>query len=137
SGKQYSASGLASTSFKGYNISTENGKIVQNSSGNMSQVSLQAAGTTPQGDLEQFANLYRNYPTDDNEQTDGSVPNSFPAPFPDENENRRVDDEEFEMVKNTSQGKIEFEAQGDNQGGAITAGVAFGVPKGGVFNGTA
>ncbi|MBI1318403.1 MAG: hypothetical protein GC168_05545 [Candidatus Hydrogenedens sp.] len=137
SGKVYSNGGLASTSFKAYDLNDENGKIVQNGSGGMSQIPMALAGTTPEGDLEQFGSLYRNYPTDESQQTDGSVPNSFPAPYPDDDEDRYVDDDEFEMVKNTSNGRIQFEADGDDQGGAITAGVAFGVPRGGAYAGAA
>jgi hypothetical protein len=135
-GKVYTDAGIAATAFKGYQHSDENGKIVQNSTGAMSQVPLTAAGLTPEGDLEQFANLYRNYPLDENLQTDGAVPNSFPAPFPDDDEDRFVDDDEFERIKNTSNGRLSFAAAGDDQGGAITAGVAYGVPAGSAYTGT-
>ena len=136
-GAEYGETGLSTTSFKGYQHSQENGKIVQDGSGNMNSVSLTAADTNDDGDLEQFANLYLDYPLEESEQTDGSVPNSFPAPFPDEDTDRIVDDEEFNAIMNTADGSITFDAEGDDQGGAITAGVAYGVEDGSLYTGDA
>jgi len=96
----------------------------------MTKVSLVNATENPEGDLNQFANLYMDYPLDPNSQTDGPLPNSFPAPFPDENENRIVDDEEFEMVVNSANGRLEFEFGEDPGDGSIVAGVAYGLPSG-------
>lgn len=135
---QYTAAGLAASTFKAYNFRTDNGKIIQNSSGAMSQVSLVNATKNPQGDLNQFANLYMNYPSDSGAQTDGPLPQSFPAPYPDENENRIVDDSEFDVIVNSANGRIDFEYGPDAPaGGAIKSGVAYGVPTGGVYSGTA
>jgi len=136
-GNDYGETGLSNTSFNGFKHSTENGKIVQDGSGNMTSVSLEAADTTPDGDLEQFANLYLDYPLEESEQTDGSLPNSFPAPYPDEDNDRMVDDDEFLAIKNTADGSISFESGGDDQGGSITAGVAHGVPDGEMYMGDA
>ncbi|HOV31889.1 MAG TPA: hypothetical protein PLX23_00825 [Candidatus Hydrogenedens sp.] len=136
-GTQFSASQLQSSTLKAYKINSTNGKIVQNSSGQMTIVNLQNAGKTPTGDLVQFSNLYMDYPLDEQKQTDGLVPNNFPAPFPDDNNNRIVDDEEFEIVLNTANGRISFEnpiIEGESPPpGQITSGVAYGVPDGSVY----
>ncbi len=136
-GTQFSASQLQSSTLKAYRINNTNGKIVQNPSGQMTITNLQNAGTTPNGDLVQFSNLYMNYPLNEQAQTDGLVPNNFPAPFPDDNNNRIVDDEEFEIVLNTANGSISFEnsiMEGEAPpGGQITSGVAYGVPKGSLY----
>ncbi len=136
-GSEFSASELQSSTLKSYRINSTNGKIVQNSSGQMIIANLQNAGTTPSGDLVQFANLYMNYPTDEQAQTDGLVPNNFPAPYPDLNNNRMVDDEEFEIVLNSANGRVSFEntiVEGEAPPpGTITSGVAYGVPRGSVY----
>jgi len=137
SGGLYTASQLASNSFKGYAFSNSNGKITQNAStGAKTSTSLVNANKNAQGDLNPMANLYLNYPTDLEKQTDGEVPGVFPAPFEDENDNRVVDDAEFEVVTNTSNGAIAFQ-YGPNAPAAIKAGVAYGVPSGQVYTGTA
>ncbi len=129
----YNAAQLQASQLRGYQHSNVNGKIVQGPTGTMTNVPMVAATNNLQGDLNQFANLYLNYPKDENLQTDGPVPNSFPAPYPDENGNRMVDDNEFEQIMNTANGRIVFESGGDNQGGAIKTGTAFGVPSGGLY----
>jgi type II secretory pathway pseudopilin PulG len=131
----YTAAQLASSTLKSYQHSTVNGKIVQNSTGAMTKVPLANAGKNTSGDLNQFANLYLDYPLDEHGQTDGPVPNTFPAPYPDLDEDNVVDDDEFQQVINTAQGKISFDSGGNNQGGAIKTGTAFGV-KSGVYSGT-
>lgn len=130
---QYTASELAASTFKGYQHSGVNGKIVQSTTGAMTQVAMNNATTNSSGDLNQFANLYLNYPTNENDQTDGPVPNSFPAPYPDDDADRVVDPEEFAKVMNTATGRIEFESGGNNQGGAIKTGTAYGVPSGSTY----
>ena len=134
-GSLFSASDLQGSTLKAYAFSSSNGKIQQNSSGAMTKVGLVNAGTTPSGDLTQFSNLYMNYPLDPAKQTDGAVPNGFPAPFPDENENRTVDDEEFEVIVNSANGRLQFEfaSEEGESTGSINAGVAYGVPKGSVY----
>ncbi len=133
-GSEFSASELASSDFKSYSFSSENGKIDQDGSGNMTEVSLANGDTDAEGDLEQFANLYMEYPTDVDAQTDGPLPNGFPAPYPDENENRYVDDEEFDKIVNVANGRLEFEfGDPDDAPGSVTAGVAYGIPEGSVY----
>lgn len=134
-GSQFSASELQSSTLKAYSFSNENGKIQQDSGGKMTKVSLSNAGTTPEGDLNQFANLYMNYPTDPALQTDGNLPSGFPAPFPDDNNNRTVDDAEFEVIVNSANGRIQFEhatEEGESPG-SIKSGVAYGVPRGSLY----
>lgn len=136
-GSLYSANELASDSqFKGYAFNSTNGKITQNSSGAMTKTSLTNGQTDGDGDLIPFANLYLDYPLDAQAQTDGPVPQSFPAPFPDEDEDRVVDDEEFDVVVNSADGSVSFELDPSEVTGSIKAGVAYGVPQGSVYTGT-
>jgi hypothetical protein len=125
SGNLLTASSLAASTLKAYGFNSTNGKINQNTStGALTQVSLANGTSNANGDLNQFANLYMNYPTDATKQTDGALPGTFPAPFPDDNNNRTVDDSEFQVIVNTANGKI-------------SGGVAYGVPSGSVYSGTA
>lgn len=136
-GSQYSAAELASdTLFKAYQFNPSNGKIVQTATGAMVQVPFVNAGTDSNGHPLPMANLYLQYPTDEAAQKDGLVPNSFPAPFPDENNNRIVDDDEFETVVNSANGYLTFLLPPEEVGGSVTAGVAYGVPRGSVYSGT-
>lgn len=137
-GSLYSAAELAGdTLFKGYQFRNTDGKLVQNTStGAMTKVSLQNGTTNGEGDLNPFANLYMDYPTDAEAQTDGPVPSGFPAPFPDEDNDRVVDDEEFDVVVNSADGSISFELDPAEVTGSIKAGVAYGVPEGSVYSGT-
>lgn len=135
-GSLYSPSELQSSTLKSYRINQTNGKIVQNSSGQMIITPLVNTGRNANGDLLQFGNLYMDYPLDEQAQTDGVVPNNFPAPFPDENNNRIVDDEEFQIVLNSANGRVYFEnavMEGELPPGQITSGVAYGVPRGSVY----
>jgi hypothetical protein len=135
-GNEYTASGLASTSFDAYAFSSEDGKIRQNATGAMSTANLANAAKNADGELAQFANLYLEYPEEAERQTDGPLPGSFPAPYPDEDGDRIVDDEEFQVIVNTADGSIDFELGEQDPSGAITNGVAYGVPEGGVYTGT-
>ncbi len=133
----YTASNLAASTLKAYNFRTDNGKITQNSSGQMQQVSLANATKNAQNELNPFANLYLNYPDDPDQQTDGALPKTFPAPYPDENSNRVVDDNEFQVIVNSANGSIDFQYGPEAPpGGSIKSGVAFGVPSGSVYSGT-
>ncbi|MBI2435619.1 MAG: hypothetical protein HYV26_22420 [Candidatus Hydrogenedentes bacterium] len=131
-GALYSDAELASSSLRGYDFSDENGKITQNATGGMSEVALQNAGLDSSGKLEPFANLYRDYPLDSNLQTDGDLPDSFPAPYGDDNGNRMVDDDEFDRVFNTADGVVTFENASTTPppAGSVTGGIAYGVPSG-------
>jgi len=132
-GSEYTAAALASTAFNGYSFSSDDGKIIQDGSGGMTTTNLTNALANADGELEQFANLYLEYPTDPEQQTDGPLPNSFPAPYPDEDADRYVDDSEFEVIVNTANGSIDFELGEEDPGGAITNGVAYGIPHGSVY----
>jgi hypothetical protein len=66
--------------------------------------------------------MYKNYPTDPKKMKDALLPESFPAPFPDENGNKVVDASEFHTISDLLEG-------------SVTGGVAFGVPTGSVFAG--
>lgn len=135
-GSEYSSAELATTGFNAYSFSNEDGKLVQNATGGMTSTSLANATTNADGDLEPFANLYLEYPSDPDAQTDGPLPNSFPAPYPDENEDRYVDDSEFNVIVNTANGSIDFAVGTEDPTGAITNGVAYGIPHGGIYAGT-
>ncbi len=120
-GAPLSPSQVASSTFKGYSFSNLNGKINQNSSGTMSKTSLTQAQQDPSGSLQSFANLYKDYPTERALMTDGPLPESFPAPYPDDNGNRLVDDDEFARVMSSTTG-------------SISGGIAYGVPQGSTYN---
>jgi hypothetical protein len=124
--------GLASTTFKGQEFShghaddTMNGLLTQDASGNMSQINLEIAQIIDD-ELDQWANLYME------DQIDGLVPETFPAPYqddggggsaPDASEvgNRFVDDTEFDRIKNDANG-------------TISGGMLYGVPEGGSYGG--
>jgi len=124
-GHPMSASGLASSTFKGYEFDPTNGKIYQNAqTGNMQTRALLTADVDDEGRPEQFGNLYLNYPSDPALQTDGPLPADFPAPYPDDDGDRYVDDEEYEQIVSTLEGQI-------------SGGIAYGVPEGGLYDGSA
>lgn len=116
-GAVLSPSQIASSTFQGYAFSNTNGKLLQDDSGRMSSTALVQAELNPEGQLSQFANMYMDYPQERELMTDGPLPAAFPAPFPDENGNRMVDDNEFDKVMNSTMG-------------TITGGIAYGVPHG-------
>ena len=117
------ASAFTTANFGAYAFSNTNGKVTQNSgTGAMTTTALADAGVT-NGCPAQFANLYLNYPTSNSAMTDGPMPQSFPPPFPDDNNNKIVDDAEFQTAMNTATG-------------AITGGIAVGVAAGSTYSGT-
>lgn len=132
-GSPYTASQLANTNFNAWHFDTTNGKLSQNNQGEKHVTSLVNGQTNADGQLIPFANLYMDYPEDPELMTDGPVPTDFPSPFPDENGNRYVDDEEFETIVNASHGSIHFELDESEAVGSVTAGVAYGVPHGEVY----
>lgn len=135
-GSLYSPDEIAAdTRFKAYEFSEEDGKLIQDDSGNMSKTPWQPGEVDEDGDLMPFASLYMDYPTESDAQTDGPVPNSFPAPFPDLDEDRFVDDDEFETIVNAADGSLTFELDPDEEIGSIQAGVAYGVPHGDIYTG--
>ncbi len=134
-GANLPAAALANSTFRGYQFSSANGKLLQDNTGELAVASFQNAGACEDGILDQFANLYMDYPTDPDLMTDGNLPESFPAPFPDDNNNRIVDDQEFATVMNSANGSISFELDPSEIGGSITGGVAYGVPTGSVYGG--
>lgn len=133
SGSEYTAAELASTAFDSYSFSGDDGKLFQNATGAMTTANLVNALTNADGELEQFANLYLEYPEDPDLQTDGPLPTTFPAPYPDEDADRYVDDSEFEVIVNTANGAIDFELGEEDPSGAITNGVAYGIPHGSIY----
>ncbi len=109
---------VASTNLVSFDFSTDDGKLSETDDGNLiGPVPLRHGSTDAQGRPEQFASLYTDYPTDPNLMTDGPLPAVFPPPFPDHNENRHVDDDEFEEVAQVLNGEV-------------TGGTAYGVPAG-------
>lgn len=136
SGAPMSAAAISSSQCKSKAFSSTNGKITQSSSGAMTATNMAAAGTDSDGNPLQFANLYMNYPTEKERMTDGELPNYFPAPFPDDNGDRYVNQEEFEKYVNSANGSISFELPPSAVGGSVTAGVAYGVPAGSTYTAT-
>ena len=115
------ATTIKNSSMKHFEFSKTDGKLKQSATGTMTKSSLTQAGLDQNGNLEQFASLYTNYPTDAKQMTDGILPETFPAPFPDNNGNRHVDPDEFEEVAELLEGRL-------------TGGIAYGVPDGGSYN---
>ncbi|MDZ4860882.1 MAG: hypothetical protein SGI88_18055 [Candidatus Hydrogenedentes bacterium] len=130
------ATSLASSNFKAFQFSSSNGKINQNSSGGLTTGNLSNATTNSNGKLNQFANLYLNYPIDEDAMTDGTLPVNFPAPFPDDDGDKMVSQDEFDTVINSANGSISFELDPSLIGGSVTAGVAYGVPAGSTYSGS-
>ena len=71
------------------------------------------------------ASFYKDYPTNEAEMTDGYLPSSIPSVIEDSNGNRVVDDEEWKSHLSKS------------SGGTISGGLAFGVPTGKAYEGSA
>ena len=124
--QEYSADGLATSSFTGYEMDSATGQLAQDGSGNMISTPFVNGENDPEGYLLPYANLYMNYPTDDTFMTDGELPLSFPAPFPDLNGDRTVNDDEFEPVMDTAY-----------QNASISGGIVYGVPEGATYDGVA
>ena len=137
-GTELNASGIANSTFDSYTFSPDNGKLTEDeATGELSLTDFANAPLDDEGLPEQFANLYLDYPTDEASMTDGELPLNFPAPFPDENENRYCDQEEFDLYVNSADGYINFELPPEQAGGSITQGVAYGVPDGATYDETA
>ena len=139
SGTLMSAANIAASQMYSYPFSSTNGKISQNSgSGNMlartglTNVALNSNGVP----LSQFGNLYMNYPSDKTKEIDGELPSNFPSPFPDDNGDRAVNEEEFAKYVKSANGSINFELPASEVTGTVKAGVAYGVPKGTTYTGT-
>ena len=133
---QLSANTIASSNFKAYHFSSTNGKLTQNNAGAMTVTNLANAPTDANGKPAQFANLYMNYPTAEQDMTDGTLPVNFPAPFPDDDGDKVVDQDEFDKVINSANGSITFELDPSQIGGSVTAGIAYGVPSGSTYSGS-
>jgi hypothetical protein len=114
---------LAGSSVDGYDFDLD-GHLLEDASGDMTQVSMDLAGTDAEGYYDPLGHLYTDYPTVEAEMTDGELPNSFPPVIPDTNGNKYVDQSEFDAVMaSLSQGEV-------------TGGTAFGLPHGTPYGGT-
>lgn len=121
-GSLFNENTFANADFKSYLFDTGNGNLVKDNSDLLQENSFGNAGVDGNGDLEKYSNLYMDYPTDIDAQTDGRVPDSFPSPFPDVDGDRNVDPEEFVAVVNSI-----------SDAGSISGGVQYGVPDGDVY----
>ena len=115
---------MENSDLRHFRMDTENGTLIQNADGSMIRDNLEQAGTDAEGNLEQYASLYTDYPSDLDEMTDGYLPEVFPAPYPDDNGNRYIEDSEFAEVV-------------DLLSGSISSGIAYGVPSGGSYTSNA
>jgi Tfp pilus assembly protein PilX len=89
--------------FDGYQIDAA-GHIVEDPvTGALTKVDLAKATGTP---LPQFANFYKDYPVETSAQTDGELPERFPPPIPDLNQNKVVDGAEFDAVRAKATGTL-------------------------------
>ncbi|MFQ5654120.1 MAG: hypothetical protein ACE5GW_05245 [Planctomycetota bacterium] len=101
---------LAGTTVTGYQYDAD-GNLITDAGGNL-------IGT----DFIPGDNMWLDYPVDPALQPDGDLPDSFPPPFPDENGNNLVDDAEYGAVAADSTG-------------AISGGMIYQVPLGGMLGG--
>lgn len=97
------------------------GYIVQDGSGNTTDLTPGVAGTDGDGLPQSNQNLYLDYPTDKALMADGELPTSFPSAFADLDDDRVLSDYEFEPYMNEATG-------------SITGGVVFGVNDGDTFS---
>ncbi|MFA7692763.1 MAG: hypothetical protein GX117_01855 [Candidatus Hydrogenedentes bacterium] len=119
-----SSSTIEKSDFQHFQFSKEHGGLTQQSNGALVRQGLKEAKIDRNtGKLEQYASLYTNYPTEQSQMTDGVLPKEFPAPYPDDNGNRYIEDEEYEQVAELLVGSIE-------------GGVVYGVPKNGQYTQT-
>jgi len=80
-------------------------------------------GTDSNGAPLTMGNMYKNYPTDPKKMKDSILPVSFPAPYPDDNEDKLVQSDEFHQISDLLEGNA-------------TGGIAYGVPAGSTYSGT-
>lgn len=83
----------------GYEINSADGKINE-------PLKAVALANTTGSPLPQYGNLYMNYPTAKADMTDGALPDKFPPPFPDDNGNKVVDNDEYLNVANSANGSV-------------------------------
>jgi hypothetical protein len=77
-----------------------------------------------EGNDQQFANFYKDYPTDPDLQVDGALPSEFPPVIPDSDGDKSVDDDEWDsrvgsMNGTLSGGTITTVADGDTYSGSM------------------
>jgi len=99
---------------EGWDFDHTNGKIIEP----LSEVDLVNTTGDP---LPPYGNFYMNYPTSEEEMTDGVLPTEFPSAIPDENGNKLVDDEEFDLIENGARG-------------SVSGGIIYGVPTGSAYS---
>ena len=102
-----------------------NGNIIQNpSTGALTASSLSVVtGKDSDGAPLTGGNMYKNYPTDPKLMKDSLLPESFPAPYPDEDGDKVVVQSEYDAIS-------------ELLNGSVTGGIAFGVPAGSTYAGT-
>ena len=117
-----SASDIANTSALATYPFSVLGKITQDSTGAMGAVKPLApvTGVDSDGAPLTGGNMYKNYPTDPKLMKDALVPTQFPAPFPDDNSNKVVDQSEFDAIASLL-------------AGSVSGGKAYGVSTGSVY----
>lgn len=117
-------SSLKVNAFKAYSFD-KNGKIMEDKKGGLSEEFFDFASLDALGLPAANASFYKDYPTNEAEMTDGYLPSSIPSVIEDSNGNRVVDDEEWKIHLSKS------------SGGTISGGLAFGVPTGKAYEGSA
>ena len=116
-----SSTDLANKQLSTYPFNATTGKITQNSSGAMGSIkALAVTGTDSKGLPLTGGNLYKNYPIDPKQMTDSILPGTFPAPYPDDNEDKIVQSAEFHQISDLLEG-------------SATGGIAYGVPAGSTY----
>ena len=109
---------IASSTLTTYLFGSD-GNIIQNpSTGALTPGTLSVVtGKDSDGAPLTNGNMYKNYPTDPKLMKDSLLPESFPAPYPDEDGDKVVDQSEYDAIA-------------DLLDGSVTGGIAFGVPAG-------
>lgn len=117
---------ISGDDFKGFEFSDVDGKLYEDTDANpldrlQGPNGLNYSGVDGDGQPTPFDSLYMNYPTDPDLMTDGPLPETFPAPFPDDDGDRYIDNTEFEEIASKLSGSIQ-------------GGIAYGVPDGDVYD---
>ncbi len=99
---------IMNSDLRSFDFSDEDGKLRANPQGHLiGPQNLKSKGKAKGNQPYPFDSVYTNYPTNPEDMTDGPLPETFPAPFPDHNEDRYVDDNEFEEIAQALTGSLQ------------------------------
>lgn len=103
---------IEGSDFKAFGFSDVDGKLFEDVDPNPKDRldgphGLNYSGVDGDGRPQPFDSLYVNYPTDPDLMTDGPLPETFPAPYPDDDGDRYIDDSEFEEIASRLHGSVQ------------------------------